>query len=230
MPYFNRASSSNALHANAGHVIVIDDDEAIRRSLFNLLSREGYVVCLHANAEEFLAAHPFPMPSVLLCDMRMPGRTGVELQTTLRERGYTMPVVFVSGDSRPEEIITAMKHGAVDFLLKPFSAHALTDAIGKAMQLAQKIIVESDRQTEVEQRLRRLTPREMAVCYWMARGYSNQQISQMDGAAAATIKLHRARVMDKMQAVSLPELIAMLSGIDLPQPPRSKTDEQPVQG
>jgi FixJ family two-component response regulator len=230
MPYFNRASAVNLQTPHAGHVIVIDDDEAIRRSLFNLLSREGYLVCLHASADDFLAVNQPPQPSVLLCDMRMPGLTGVELQTALRERGYQMPVVFVSGDSRPEEIITAMKHGAVDFLLKPFSSHALIDAIAKAMQLAQKIIVEADRQTEVEQRLRRLTPREMAVCYWMVRGYSNQQISQIDGAAAATIKLHRARVMDKMQAVSLPELIAMLSGMTLPEPARSKADEQPVQG
>ena len=230
MPYLNRASSTAMLRGDAGHVIVVDDDEAIRRSLFNLLSREGYIVCLHASADEFLEVRQFPTPSVLLCDMRMPGRTGVELQTELRERGYQMPIVFVSGDSRPEEIITAMKHGAVDFLLKPFSANALIAAMAKAMQLAQKIMVETGRQTEVEQRLRRLTPRESTVCYWMVRGYSNQQISQIDGAAAATIKLHRARVMEKMQALSLPELITMLSGIARPEPPRSKSDESPVQG
>lgn len=214
---------------HAGHVIVIDDDEAIRRSLYNLLSREGYMVCMHASADEFLAVSQLPAPCVLLCDMRMPGRTGVELQAELRARGFDMPIVFVSGDSRPDEIITAMKHGAVDFLLKPFSTQALIDAMTQAMRLAQQTVVESDRRVQVKQRLARLTPREMEVCYWMVRGYSNQQISQHDGAAAATIKLHRARVMEKMQAVSLPELIAMLAGMDLPEP-KLRADAPPVQG
>lgn len=219
-----------SLHRNPlGHVIVIDDDEAIRRSLYNLLSREGYMVCLHTSADEFLSVQHIPAPSVLLCDMRMPGRTGVELQTELRVRGFEMPMVFVSGDSRPDEIITAMKHGAVDFLLKPFSTQTLTEAIAKAMQMAQKRVLETDRREQVKQRLQRLTPRELEVCYWMVRGYSNQQISQQDGAAAATIKLHRARVMEKMQSVSLPELIAMLSGMDLPEP-KLKADAPPVQG
>lgn len=219
-----------SFHRNhAGHVVVIDDDEAIRKSLSNLLTRENYLVCVHASADDFLSLTQWPSPCVLLCDMRLPGRTGVELQAILRERGFQMPIVFVSGDSRPEEIISAMKNGAVDFLLKPFSAFSLLEAIAKAMRMAQQILVENNRQVEVTRRLERLTPRERDVCAWMVRGYSNQQISLLDGAAAATIKLHRARVMDKMQAVSLPELIAMLSGMRLPEPTRLKADEQPVQ-
>lgn len=225
MSYPNRFSAVVVPRTHAGHVIVIDDDAAICRSLSNLLSREGYMVCTHASADAFLEAQPFPSPCVLICDMRMPGRTGVQLQQELRARGFAMPMVFVSGDSRSEEIIAAMKHGAVDFLLKPFSANALLEVAAKAMQTAHNILIETGRHSEVEQRLQRLTPRESTVCYWMVRGYSNQQISQMDGAAAATIKLHRARVMDKMQAKSLPDLIAMLAGIELPAPPRLKVDE-----
>jgi len=214
---------------DAGHVIVIDDDDAIRRSLYNLLTREGYMVCLHESADAFLSVRQFPTPCVLLCDMRMPGRTGVELQQELHARGFQMPMVFVSGDSRPDEIISAMKLGAVDFLLKPFSTTALIETLKKAMQMAQKTVADTDRLSVIQQRLQRLTPREAEVCYWMVRGYSNQQISQQDGAAAATIKLHRARVMEKMQAESLPELIAMLGGIELPEP-RLRADEPPVQG
>ena len=221
MPYSQRDA--------AGHVIVIDDDEAIRRSLYNVLTRAGYMVCMHADADAFLSVQQIPSPCVLLCDMRMPGRTGVELQTELRARGFQMPIVFVSGDSRPDEIISAMKSGAVDFLLKPFSTKALMEAIRKAMQIAQKIVNDADRVSQIQLRLQRLTPRELEVCYWMVRGYSNQQISQQDGAAAATIKLHRARVMEKMQTESLPDLIAMLSGIALPEP-RLRADEPPAQG
>ena len=214
---------------DAGHVIIIDDDDAIRRSLYNLLTREGYMVCLHESADAFLSVQQLPTPCVLLCDMRMPGRTGVELQQELSARGFHMPIVFVSGDSRPDEIISAMKHGAVDFLLKPFGASALLEALKKAMKLANQTVIDKNREVQVKQRLTKLTPREQEVCYWMVRGYSNQQISLQDGAAAATIKLHRARVMEKMQAQSLPELIAMLSGITLPEP-KLKADEPPVQG
>ena len=203
---------------SAGHVVVIDDDESIRRSLYTLLTHEGYLVCVHASADEFLQNTVMPSPAVILSDMRMPGRTGVDLQAELKLRGIDMPIVFVSGDSRPEEIIQAMKQGAVDFLLKPFSAQDLLRALQRAMQLAQEQLAQVNKISRVNELLKRLTPRELAVCHWMVRGYSNQQIAAVDGAAAATIKLHRSRVMEKMQANTLPDLIHMLEGIRLPEP------------
>lgn len=203
-----------------GHVIVIDDDSSVRRSLCTMLERAGYEVTLYESADHFLADPAVPSPSVILLDMRMPGTTGVGLQTQLKVIAQHVPVIFVSGDSRPEEIITAMKQGAVDFLLKPFTAQAMMDVIQKAMRLSESAIVEANKNIQVSERLKRLTPREMEVCHWMVRGYSNQQIATIDGGASATIKLHRARVMDKMGATSLPELIDMLIGIDLPAPQR----------
>lgn len=213
--------ASNTNHAQAlGHVILIDDDASVRRSLSTMLEREGYGVTLYYCADAFLANPVIPSPAVILLDMRMPGMTGVGLQSQLKTLAQNVPVIFVSGDSRPEEIIAAMKQGAVDFLLKPFTAQAMMDVIQRAMRMSEIAVVEADKNLQVSERLHRLTPREMEVCHWMVRGYSNQQIASIDGGASATIKLHRARVMDKMGASTLPELIDMLIGIDIPAPQR----------
>ncbi|MEY4435884.1 MAG: hypothetical protein RL175_839 [Pseudomonadota bacterium] len=211
-------SKINDISSRLGHVVVIDDDPSVRSSLATLLERSGYDVVLHASADAFLANPIVPSPAVMLIDMRMPGTTGVALQKQLHTLAKHVPVVFASGDSRPEEIIAAMKQGAVDFLLKPFTAQALLDVVARAMGLSEKAAVEAVKLEQVSDRLKRLTPRELEVCHWMVRGYSNQQISNMDGAAPATIKLHRARVMDKMAAQTLPDLIDMLHEIDLPKP------------
>jgi FixJ family two-component response regulator len=204
-----------------GHVVVIDDDVSVRRSLCTMLERAGYRVSDYENADAFLQNPVLPLPAVLLLDMRMPGTTGVMLQAKLKALvSYPVPIVFVSGDSRPDEIISAMKQGAVDFLLKPFTAQAMLDVITRAMQLAIQSQETSSKHAVIQARLQRLTPRELEICYWMVRGFSNQQISSFDGGAAATIKLHRSRVMEKMQVDSLPALIDMVSGLSLPQPVR----------
>ena len=203
-----------------GHVIVIDDDASVRRSLCTMLERAGYEVSLYESADFFLSDPVIPELSVILLDMRMPGTTGVGLQAQLKVIAAHVPVIFVSGDSRPEEIIMAMKQGAVDFLLKPFAAQTMLDVIQRAMSLSEQSIVNANKNIQVSERLKRLTPREMEVCHWMVRGYSNQQIAALDGGASATIKLHRARVMDKMDANTLPELIDLLIGIDIPAPQR----------
>jgi FixJ family two-component response regulator len=117
-----------------GHVIVIDDDASVRRSLSTILERIGYSVSLYDCADAFLQNPIVPSPAVILLDMRMPGTTGIGLQSQLKTLAHNVPVIFVSGDSRPEEIITAMKQGAVDFLLKPFSAQAMMDVIERGMR------------------------------------------------------------------------------------------------
>lgn len=203
-----------------GHVIVIDDDASVRRSLSTMLERVGYEVSLYDCADTFLENPVVPKPAVIVLDMRMPGTTGIGLQSQLKTLAQSVPVVFVSGDSRPEEIIEAMKQGAVDFLLKPFTAQSMMDVIQRAMNMSHQAVVDEVKNLKVSERLQRLTPREMEVCHWMVRGYSNQQIATIDGGASATIKLHRARVMDKMGASTLPELIDMLIGLDIPAPQR----------
>ena len=219
-------SSLNDGPSSLGHVVLIDDDASVRRSLATLLERSGYQVVLYASADAFLENPVVPSPAVIVVDMRMPGTTGVALQAQLQTLAKHVPVVFVSGDSRPEEIIAAMKQGAMDFLLKPFTAQSMLDAIARAMGLSEKAVMEAGKLEQVSDRLKRLTPRELEVCHWMVRGYSNQQISNMDGAAPATIKLHRARVMDKMAAATLPDLIDMLAG--LLSAPRDPDSASPV--
>ncbi|PIT76476.1 response regulator transcription factor [Limnohabitans sp. B9-3] len=202
-----------------GHVVVIDDDASIRRSLTTLLTRTGYDVTVYEGADAFLQNPVLPLPCVILLDMRMPGTVGVDLQAQLQTRlqatAQSVPVVFASGDSRSEEIIRAMKQGAVDFLLKPFTPQSLLDALQRAMHLAVNTHKQEDRLDEVKARLKSLTAREFEVCSWMVRGYTNQQIAELDGGAAATVKLHRARVLSKLRLQALPDLMALLEGVDL---------------
>lgn len=217
---------SAALNDTKGHVVVVDDDPSVRKSVQTLLKREGYRVSVYDSADALMQNLAFQPPTVLLTDMRMPGVSGVELQAQLKVLGHDLPMVFVSGESRQEEIIAAMKQGAIDFLLKPFTAQAMLDALQRAMRVASDRLAQVNKANRVSELLKRLTPRELEVCHWMVRGYSNQQISAVDGAAAATIKLHRSRVMEKMQANTLPELIEMLTGIQLPAPtPELMTSE-----
>lgn len=206
-----------------GHVVVVDDDASVRKSVQTLLKREGYAVSAYDSANAWLQNLEFQLPTVVLTDMRMPAMTGVELQAALTALGHDVPIIFFSGESRQEEIIAAMKHGAVDFLLKPFPAQTMLDAVQRAMQLAEDKRAHASKTQRVHEVLKRLTPRELEICHWMARGYSNQQIAAADGAAAATIKLHRARVMEKMQVHSLPALLLLLEGVPLPTPAPATT-------
>ena len=193
--------------SDLGHVVVIDDDASVRRSVRTMLERVGYTVTVYEGASAFLEQALPAAPSVLLLDMRMPGMTGVGLQAEIKRSGLQTPVIFMSGDSRPDEIITAMKQEAFDFLLKPFTAQAMLTVVERAMQAAQHTLQQANQKHAVAQQLQQLTPRELEICKWMVRGYTNKQIAAFDGAAPATIKLHRAHVMEKMGVRTLPELI-----------------------
>jgi FixJ family two-component response regulator len=193
--------------SDLGHVVVIDDDASVRRSVRTMLERVGYTVTVYEGADAFLEQARPAAPSVLLLDMRMPGMTGVGLQAEIKRSGLQTPVIFMSGDSRPDEIITAMKQEAFDFLLKPFTAQAMLTVVERAMQAAQHTLQQANQKRVVAQQLQQLTPRELEICKWMVRGYTNKQIAAFDGAAPATIKLHRAHVMEKMGVRTLPELI-----------------------
>lgn len=207
--------SSFQVSSSQGHVVVIDDDAAIRRSLSTLLTRAGYNVSSYESADLFLQNPVLSKPCVILLDMRMPGTLGVDLQTQLQTIAPSVPIVFASGDSRSEEIIRAMKQGAVDFLLKPFTPQTLLDVLQGAMQLAVNTQKQDHRVDKVKAKLKTLTAREFEVCSWIVRGYTNQHIAELDGGAAATVKLHRARVMNKLGVEALPDLIKLLENVEL---------------
>jgi hypothetical protein len=148
--------------------------------------------------------------------MRMPGHSGVELQADLAHHGWTSPTIFISGESLPIQIVQGMKQGASDFLLKPFSIEDLLLSIRRALDQDRAIHTALIKTLQVEQNYRHLTPRERDILEAILAGNTNKQIATADGSAAATVKLHRARVLQKMQVNSLAELILLFKNIDIP--------------
>lgn len=204
-------------HQTLGHIYLIDDDASIRRALTGTLDKLGFTVSAFEDAVTFLKTATPVSPSVILLDMRMPGKSGVEVQTELLTTGWRTPIIFISGESLPAQIVQAMKQGAADFLLKPFSMEDLLRTITAAMDMdrAQQGLLA--RALSVKQRLKTLTPREKEVCAEMISGRSNKEIAQASDSAASTVKLHRARILKKMEVESLGDLIALLKDIDLKQ-------------
>ena len=201
--------------SNAGHIYLVDDDASIRSALAGTLERQGYSVTPYASAAEFLQ-HATPVsPAVVLLDMRMPGQSGVELQADLIRHGWTTPIVFISGESLPAQIVQAMKQGAGDFLLKPFSMQDLLAAVDRALEQDRATHAVLIKTLAVGKLYDTLTPRERVVFDAMLAGKTNKQIAADDGSAAATIKLHRARVLAKMQVDSVAKLIALTSDISI---------------
>jgi FixJ family two-component response regulator len=200
---------------NIGHIYLVDDDASIRSALASTLERQGFSVNAYAGADEFLK-HATPVsPAVLLLDMRMPGQSGVELQIDLARHGWTTPIIFISGESLPAQIVQAMKQGASDFLLKPFSMQELLTAVDRALEKDRVINAVLIKARQVERLYATLTPRERAVFESVIAGKTNKQIAAQDGSAAATIKLHRARVLSKMQVGSVADLIALTDDLSI---------------
>jgi len=203
----------NAL--KAGHIYLVDDDASIRSALASTLEHHGYSVTPHASAAEFLK-HATPVsPAVIVLDMRMPGQNGVELQASLSQHGWTTPIIFISGESLPSQIVQAMKQGAADFLLKPFTMQDLLTAVSEALEKDRANHTILIKAHAIEKRYLTLTPREREVFDAIIAGKTNKQVAEEDGSAAATIKLHRARVLSKMQVDSVADLIALTSAVDI---------------
>jgi FixJ family two-component response regulator len=192
---------------NLGHIYIIDDDASMRSSLSRMLDSYGYSSEAHESAEDFLEQSIPVSPAAVLLDMRMPTMTGIELQMKLNNMGRQTPIIFISGESMPHEIVTSMKQGAIDFLLKPFNLDDLLKSIGSAIE-ADKLIFESLTQSlSVKQKFDSLTPREKEVFALLVEGLMNKDIAVQLGTTDATIKVHKSRVMDKMKADSLQELV-----------------------
>ncbi len=188
---------------------MVDDNPEIRDHLSALLQRYGYSVSSYDSAEDFIQRSIEVTPAVLLLDMRLPGLSGVELQKKLNAVGRGTPIIFISSESRNQEIIDSFRGGAVEFLWKPFPVDALLKAIDSAME---KDRVREDRMLKsraLNQRLIRLTPREREFMLLMLDGHTNRDIAEIVGVTADNIKKYRASILDKMQVTSLAELIVM---------------------
>jgi FixJ family two-component response regulator len=193
--------------SNLGHIYIIDDDASMRSSLARMLTSYGYSTEAYECAEDFIEQSIPVSPAAVLLDMRMPTMTGIELQMKLNNMGRQTPIIFISGESMPHEIVTSMKQGAIDFLLKPFNLDDLLKSIGSAVE-SDKLIFESITQSlTVKQKYESLTPREKEVFALLVEGLMNKDIAVQLGTTDATIKVHKSRVMDKMKADSLQELV-----------------------
>jgi FixJ family two-component response regulator len=190
-------------------VYVVDDDASVRKSVGRLLRTAGLQVEVFASADEFLAHPPSDESACLLLDLKMPGRNGLELQEALVAARKPIPIVFVSGHGDIPASVRAMKGGAVDFLTKPYSVEELLEAVERAMAKDKRDRREQAQVTELESRARALTPREAEVLHLVVRGLLNKQVAAELGISEKTVKVHRARVMHKMRADSMADLVRM---------------------
>ncbi len=195
--------------AENARVAIVDDEAVTRRALTRLIATAGYEVCAFASAEEFLDSPDCERVSCVLADLIMPGMSGLELQQKLATIQPHLALVFISGRGDIPSATGAMKHGAVDFLEKPFRRAALIEALDRAIQRTHRQKTEAARLDELNARYARLTARERDVFALVAAGLLNKQIGAELGAAEKTIKQHRGRVMEKMEAESLAELVLM---------------------
>lgn len=196
-------------------VVVVDDDEAVRDSLTALIETEGWQVKAFPSGEALLAGLDASGVVCLVVDVRMPGIDGLELQKRLRERGIDTPVVIVTGHGDIPLAVKAMKDGAFDFIEKPFDNAIILDCVRRAARERERATEKKQYIVETTARIERLTPREREVLELLVTGYANKQIAHLLNISARTVEIHRARVMEKMDARNLSHLVrlALAAGV-----------------
>jgi FixJ family two-component response regulator len=201
--------NTRGIQQGEGRVFVVDDDQSVRMSLANLLATEDYAVEIFASAAEYLARVPHPGPACLVLDVQLPGLGGLALQQQLTEEGRTEQVVFITGHGDIPMGIGAMKRGAIDFLPKPFRDEELLSAVAQALARSAEDCHQRVEVMENRARLAELTPREFEVFRLVIAGRLNKEIGAALGVTLRTVKTHRARVMQKIQVVSVAELVRL---------------------
>ncbi len=190
-------------------VFIVDDDESVRKALSRLIKSVGLKVETFSSANDFLKRDPYDGPACLVLDIRMPGLSGLDLQTELAKSERTLSIIFITGHANIPMSVQAIKAGAVDFLEKPFEEQTLLDAIHLAIQKDRAAKEKLAKLSKIQERVESLTPREREVFALVVTGMLNKQIAFEMGISEKTIKAHRARVMQKMQVESLAGLVRM---------------------
>jgi two-component system response regulator FixJ len=190
-------------------VYVVDDDEAVRDSLSVLLRSVGYQAQTFESAVEFLESFDADQHGCLVADVRMPGMSGLDLQAALNKDGAELPIIFITGHGDVPMAVDAMKSGALDFIQKPFRDQDLLDRINQALQADSERRQSCEERSVVRARLAALTPREREVMDRVVKGQANKVIALDLGVSQRTVEIHRARVMQKMHARSLAELVTL---------------------
>jgi FixJ family two-component response regulator len=195
--------------------MIVDDDPAVRDALGNLLRSVGLDVRLFASAPELLKSERPDVPSCLVLDVRLPGRSGLEFQRELAAANIHVPIIFITGHGDIPMSVKAMKDGAIEFLTKPFRDQDLLDAIQLGLARDRARRDEERSLAELRQRFATLSPREREVMAHVAKGRLNKQIAGDIGLSEITVKVHRGHVMRKMKASSLPDLTRMADKLRL---------------
>jgi len=190
-------------------IFLVDDDEAVRDSLGLLMKSVSLTSQSFASADEFLAQYDPENPGCLILDIRMPGMSGIELQEKLIEMRAILPIIFITGHGDIPMAVEAMQRGAVDFIPKPFRDHELLDRVNKALKIDEENRSSMLEQEEIEERIGSLTPREKQVMELVVQGKANKVIAGDLDVSQRTVEIHRSRVMEKMKARSLAQLVRM---------------------
>ena len=190
-------------------VAVIDDDDAVRDSLGALLEAAGYGVDTYPSGPAFLEALPEDLPACALVDVRMPEMDGLELQRRLADAAPSLPVIIITGHGDIAMAVKAIKAGAIDFVEKPFADRTILDAIAQALASREEALSREAQRLDIDRRLARLTAREREVFERLARGSSNKAVARELDISPRTVEVHRARVMEKLQAPSVSHLVRM---------------------
>ena len=201
---------------NGPVVFVVDDDRSVRSSLKLLISSVGLQVESFESADTFLQRKPPDAPSCLVLDVRLRGSSGLDFQRELAARNIHIPIVFITGHGDIPMSVRAMKAGAVEFLTKPFRDQDLLDAVRIALERDRARREQEKEVADLQQRFNSLTPREQEVITMVVSGMLNKQIADQLGVAENTVKVHRSRVMEKMQAQSVAELVRMIEKLKTP--------------
>jgi FixJ family two-component response regulator len=188
-------------------IFVIDDDASMRRALSFLLESAGYKVETHSSAEEFLRREHYDGVGCIILDVRMPGLSGMDLQEKLIRYDYRMPIIFLTGHGELSMGVQAMKKGAIDFLTKPCDDEQLLGAVQSAIAKDMQARGNYKKKQEIRRRIELLTPRENEILRYVIGGMLNKQIAAKLGIAEPTVKIHRGRIMVKLCAESVADLI-----------------------
>ena len=195
-------------------VFIVDDDAQTLRAFERILRIEGFAVDTFSSASEFLKLPLNDVPSCLILDLNLPGVDGLRLQEAMKQASVRIPIVFVSGSADVASTASAMRYGAVDFLEKPVDDVLLLDAVTRALEQDATQRLRHDDTTKARELLARLTPREREVCDLVARGLLNKQIADRLGTSHRTVKIHRARMMQKLNVESVADVVRLLSRLD----------------
>ena len=197
-------------------VFVVDDDPSIREAIKSLVSLEGPRVETFGSAQEFLRTERPDLPGCVVLDVELPGLSGLDLQRELAAHGIKLPIIFITGYGDIPMSVRAMKAGATEFLTKPFRDQDLLDAIQQALQHDRTARDQSKENAELRKRFDALTSREREVMSLVVAGWLNKQIGFELKISEITVKIHRGRVMNKMGAQSLAELVRMTERLEIP--------------